>query len=420
MACGPGAAPRTGRVVILSAVSDDRRTSETVEWLCGFGSRRTGTDSERRAANGLAAKLRGELGGAAVEPIHVHPQWQLVHLLHVLLALAGSLIAPTSPPTGFALVLAAAASLYLDMTGRRYLLRRLFFRRASQNVVAPPIGPEPADRVLLCAHYDSGLTGAIYNAWVQGLWERARRLWPVATSPPAVLFWSVALLLPPLGARLAGLEDGWISLAQFPQTLVLVGAAFFLGEIALSPPSPGANSNAAGVAAALAAARELRSNPPAHLEVHVVLLAAGESTSQGAREFFRGHGKGLEPHRTWVIDLRGTGRGSPRWVTREIPALAQPLNGELGELCAALADGGGASRLDPGPPGAAGLAASRRYPAIALTARERDEYLPPARLQPSDAPELVDGGTIEAVAELAVGLVTLIDRRLGRRTGHSG
>ena len=36
--------------------------------------------------------------------------------------------------------------MYLDLNGRFYLLRRLFFRRASQNVVSPGAEPEAPAR----------------------------------------------------------------------------------------------------------------------------------------------------------------------------------------------------------------------------------------------------------------------------------
>ena len=59
-----------------------------------------------------------------------------MHAVHCLLAFAGSLVAVSIPPLGFGLVLVAATSMYLDLNYRFYLVRRLFFRRASQNVIS--------------------------------------------------------------------------------------------------------------------------------------------------------------------------------------------------------------------------------------------------------------------------------------------
>src|SRR6266516_3518189 len=116
---------------------------EVVRGLCSFERRRAGSDAERRAANWLADRLRSLGRRAEIEPTYVHPQAALVHAAHCAIAVAGSVASIPSPPVGFALVLFAATSMYLDVNGRLYLLRRLFFRRASQNVVSPGSRPDP-------------------------------------------------------------------------------------------------------------------------------------------------------------------------------------------------------------------------------------------------------------------------------------
>jgi hypothetical protein len=387
-----------------------------VAWLCSFAARRTGTDAERRAANGLAERLRSGGRRAAVESTYVHPQWSLVHLVHCVLAIAGSLLAAVEPAAGFALVLVAAVSMYGDLRGRWYLLRRLFFRRASQNVIAPPLdGADERDRVILCAHYDAPLTGAVFNPWAVTGFEHLRRLWPGPLSPLAIVFWAIALLLPPLGLRMAGIEADWVATLQLPQTLTLIVAAFLLGEIALSPTGPGANDNASGVAAVLAADARLGAERPDRVDVHVVLCGGGESTREGARAFLRAHRSELPRDRTWFVELDSAGRGAPRFVRREVPVIAQPLDPGLLELCAALADGDPTrSALDVAPAGAASLAASYGYPAIALTARERDEFVPSGVHSPADVPDGVDAEAIAAVAALAEELVRLLDRDRAR------
>jgi len=368
--------------------------------------------------------LAGELEAiglpAAVEPTYVHPQWPAVHLLHCMLALAGSLLAGIQPAIGFALVLVAATSFYLDLSGRLYLLRLIFFRRASQNVVAPRLPdsaePDKEARVFVTAHYDTGLTGAAYNDWAITAFERVRRLWPARTSPQAVIFWSMAFLLIPLGLRMAGLEGEWIALLQLPGTVVLIVAAFMIGEIGLSPPSPGANDNAAGVAAALAVAERTAANPPENLRVHVLLCGAGESTGEGARAFLRSHRAALDRERTFFIDIDSPGRGSPRWVELEMPVLAQPAHPTLAELAEALAEGDpDRAALSLGPAGTASHAGARGYPALALTAREDEAFVPAGHHTPGDGPERVSAESVEAVAAFASDLISLLDRDLGRR-----
>src|SRR5919201_5988211 len=135
---------------------------EVIRELCSFDGRRAGTDAERRAANWLAERLRDFGRRTDVEPTYVHPQYGLVHALHCAVGFAGSLVAIVQPAVGFALVLAAAVSMYLDLNGRFYLARRLFFRRASQNVVARGRKPDAPARVFVTAHYDSARTGALF------------------------------------------------------------------------------------------------------------------------------------------------------------------------------------------------------------------------------------------------------------------
>lgn len=389
--------------------------AETIERLCVPPPRRAGTDAERRAANYLVERLRAGGRRVEIESTYVHPQWAALYLLHCALAVAGSLVATAAPGPGFAIVLATATSLYLDLSGKRYLLRRLLFRRASQNVLSPPLGEAEEPRVIIAAHYDTGRTGAAYDRWAIRLFDGFRRLWPAATTPMAVVFWSTALLLPTLGLRLAGIEAAWVSALQLPPTLLLIGAAFLLGEIALSRPAPGANDNAAGVAAALAAARRLDADPPQNLRVHVLLCGAGESTGEGMRWFLRRARGQLPPNRTWIVDLDCAGLGSPHYVAREIPVVARVADPTLLGLCEALAEGSSErSRLDLGPAGGASIAAGQGYPAIALTAREGEEFVPAGHHTPADLPDAIDPGAVEAVAAFAVDLVTLLDREVGR------
>src|SRR3954462_4169324 len=128
---------------------------EVINELCSFEGRRAGTAAERRAANWLAQRLRDRGRRAVIEPTYVHPQYGLVHALHCALGFAGSLVAILQPAVGFGMVLVAALSLYLDLNGRFSPPRRIFFRRASQNVVARGKKPDAPARVFITAHYDS-------------------------------------------------------------------------------------------------------------------------------------------------------------------------------------------------------------------------------------------------------------------------
>ena len=136
---------------------------EVIRELCAFERRGPGTDAERRAANALATRLRGIGRRAELEPFFSHPQYAVVYLIHAALGIAGSLLAIVQPAVGFALVLFAAASTYLDLNTRLYLVRSLLFRRVSQNVVSPGDRPEAPARLILMAHYDAARTGYIFS-----------------------------------------------------------------------------------------------------------------------------------------------------------------------------------------------------------------------------------------------------------------
>lgn len=397
---------------------------ERIGSICGYERRLAGTDAERRLTNALAAEL--EQGGmrVAVEPSWVHPQWPLAHLLHCLLAIAGSIVAASEPAVGFALVLAAASSAYLDLSGRLYLLRLLLFRRASQNLLARRAGAAAgSDRVLLCANLDAPRTGAVYDRGPMRLLDAAGRRFPVASAPTRIWFWSIAMLLLPVGARMAGLDAAWLDYVQLLPTLVLIVACFALGEIALSPASPGANANASGVAAALEAARLLADDAPEHVDVELLLIGGGETTMEGMRAFLRAHRKQLDRERTRFVSFESVGRGAPRFAVSGGLAVSLPLDRGLAEACAAVAAaaGGEDGGPDAGPIrdariSAAIVARAHRYRAIAITCREPGRTLPVGHHTPGDRPEAVDEAAVAAAADLAAKAIRLIDRDLGRAT----
>lgn len=404
---------------MLSGVEADVRSE--VEEICSFEGRLAGTDAERRAANRIAAELSGPGRRCEVEATYVQPQWAIVHFLHCAIAAIGSLLAGFEPAVGFALVLLAATSAYLDLSARHYLLRRLLFRRASQNIHSRPTATAAdAPRVILCANVDSPRTGAAYNRLPQRLLNRVARRFPVVSSPTRLWFWSIALLLPPIGARMAGVDAEWVAIAQLPQTLVLIVACFLLGEIALSPASPGANANASGVAAVLAAVRRLDADPPGTLAVDAAICGAGETTMQGMRSFVRSHRKDLDREGTWFVSLESVGRGEPRFVVSQGPAVSLPMDRELAGLCEAIAlaadsDEPSAGSIRSGSISAAYVAAAYKLRAIAITCREGDRAVPEGHHTPRDTPDAVDPVAIERAATFVEQLVRLLDRDVTRR-----
>ena len=393
---------------------------EVVEELCSFEGRLAGTDAERRAANRLAERLRESGRRVDLEPTYVHPQYGLVHALHCALGVAGSLAAVAVPALGFGLVLAAATSMYLDLNYRLYLVRRLFFRRASQNVVSPGKRPGLPARVVLTAHVDAARTGAVFAS------KRARRSARLAArfawiGPFRLIFWSLALLLPALGARMAGIDSELLALAQLPPTLLLLISAFALVDIELSAVVPGANDNASGVATVLALAGELDSQPPQHLDVWVVLPGAEECLQEGMRSFVRSHRKSLADRPTYFINLDTVGHGDVRFHTAGGWAITYPADRRMVELASAIAaadaEDAEAYRATPLATGLAGDEMPPRlagFPSIAIACTDEDGYVPGYHL-PTDTPDRIEPDALERAHGFALELVRQLDRDAGRR-----
>jgi hypothetical protein len=391
---------------------------EVIRELCSFEGRGPGTDAERRAANALAARLRGMGRRADIEPFFCHPQYAVVHLIHAVLGIAGSLLATVQPAVGFALVLFAAASTYLDLNTRLYLVRSMVFRRASQNVVSPGSRPDAPARLILMAHYDAARTGFIFSKAskrIRRLPERTR----VGLGPFRIFFWAgLAPLLPILGARMAGLDATWLNAVQAIPTIVLIVAAFLLIDIALSEIVPGAHDNASGVAAVLSAAEDLTTNAPENLDVWIVLTGSEESLCEGSRAFVRARRKQLDRGSTYFLNVDSVSSGRTAYEISQGALISVPHDRLLIELAEAL---GTASAADGG-------ALPIRHPVLddalpprirklrSITLRTTDEKgnLAPWYHTHDDVPDRVDPAALHRATDFIVALSRLIDRDAGR------
>jgi hypothetical protein len=356
-----------------------------------------------------------------VEPIYVHPQFALVHAAHCLLGLAGSLVAIASAPAGFGIVLVSAVSMYLDLNARFYVLRRLFFRRSSQNIVSPGVRADAPARLFLCAHYDAPRTGPFFRPRTLARFTRIARLSPLPLGPFRVLLWSLAALLPILAARMAGIESTLISLLQLAPTLILLVGALMLVNVELSDVVPAANDNASGVATVLSLAEGLSATPPANLDVGVLLTGGGESLMEGMRGFLRAHRKELDRGATYFLNIDSVGRGEVRYVASEGLAVSFAMNRRVIELCDAIASanpgdaGRGARPLVWGFATDALPARLAGFPSTTITAIGRYALLPAGSHRLDDLPDRIDGDALDRAHAFALNLVRALDRELGRR-----
>jgi hypothetical protein len=397
---------------------DSAARTEVIRELCSFEGRGPGTDAERRAANMLAGRLRGIGRRAELEPFFAHPEYAIVHLIHAVMAVAGSVIATVQPAVGFTLVFLAAISTYLDLNTRLYLVRSLLFRRVSQNVVSPGTRPDAPARLVLMAHYDAARTGYVFSkasTRIRRLPERLR----LGLGPFRIFFWlGLAPLLPILGARMAGVDATWLSAVQAVPTIILIVAGFLLVDIALSDIVPGAYDNASGVAAALSAADELTANPPENLDVWVVLAGSEESFCEGSRAFVRSRRKEFDRSTTVFVNVDSVSYGGVAYEISQGPVISLPHDRQLIELCEALATSGvaGGARpirhplLDDALP-----ARIRRMRAITLRTTDPNGNLAPWYHTHDDLPDRVDSEALTRATEFLVALARLIDRDAGRR-----
>ncbi|MDW5598880.1 hypothetical protein VSS74_31265, partial [Conexibacter stalactiti] len=377
-----------------------------------------GSDAERRAALGFAARLHEAGRAVEVESCWLRPRGELAHALHAGVGVAASLLAVSSPPAGLALALLALLSLLLDLSGRLFLLRRLTPERATQNVVAaaPGDGAADADRgagdanrgaddavrgsadanrgagdavplhVILTASLDVP-RGGLLRRLARG--RRDGEAWRVLPGPFAWV--ALALLAVALcaGARLAGAEGTALGAVQLVPTLVLLVALGLLVDAALARPLA---TNPIAPEVVLAAARALDAAPPRRLAVTVLLAGAGSAQALGFREHLRR--RRLPPARTVVIEVaRGDAAPAPTWWTRDGVLLPLRYHPQLVALA-------GAAAAEEQQLGARG----RRGRALGAALRARQRRIPAIRLSGPDV-----AGTLA----LLLTLVELLDEQRG-------
>lgn len=393
---------------------------EIIRELTSFEGRLAGTDAERRAAERLAERLRDLGRRAETEPTYVHPQYALVHAAHCLLGFAGSLVSVSVPALGFALVLVAATSMYLDLNYRVYMIRSLFFRRASQNVVSPGKRPSAPARLVICAHLDTARSGAVFAPKRAQRAARIAKRSPIPIGPFRILFWSLAAMIPLLGLRMAGIDAQTIAVLQLLPTLVLLIGLFALVEIELSDVVPGANDNGSGVATVISLANELADEPPKNLDVWVVLDGGEECQQEGMRAFVRARRKRFERESTFFLAISSVGQGDVRFETSAGWVVSYDMDRRLVELCKAIADADaeGEQRFNAAPI-ASGLGGDsvppRRagYRSIGITCQDANGYVAHRHL-PGDTPEKVNHAALDRAHGFALELIRRLDDDLGR------
>jgi hypothetical protein len=353
-------------------------TSEPIDAVTSIGSRRAGSESERRTARELQRRLEEAGREVELEPTRIHPNFALTHLVHAVAGVVASVLSVYIPSVGFVLALAATVSAFGDLTGSFHLVRSLTPARASQNVVSDEDGGKPG-LIVLVAHYDAPL-----KAMLQG----RRLLWW-----PRALFIALAVITFCTIGRLIGIDAVGFTVIQFIPTVVLIALCPLFADAALAETSDGRADNAAGVAAVLQLA-ESHSGNLNHFDLMVIFTGASAHFGLGMRDWLKSHRKQLDPEATAVISIDDIRGGEPAYAVKEGPIFASRMHPTLGEIAS---EAGGSSYE------------SREISDAYLT---RSAGLPTLRISTT---EPGDGEALPAVVEFTSNLLERIDAEIGPR-----
>jgi len=233
----------------------------------------------------VARRLR-EVGA---EDVTVEPYRGAAHYgpSHALLFALGAL--------GRRLPAGAALALFeLEYSGRRRVLRRLLPAGDGANVTGRlPARGRRRRTLVLVAHHDAARTGLAFDPRL--LAPGDRRAQRSGRRASLALLPELALAAVALGLRPA-------------RALLAVAAAIVLqGSRAVVV--PGANDNASGVAAVLAALAQLAEDRPEGLEVLAVFPGGEEAGMDGMDAWLAAHQ--LDPETSFVLGLDTVGSGEP-------------------------------------------------------------------------------------------------------------
>ncbi len=399
----------------LNANGKTTEMMETIRGICRFGGRWPGTNAEREAANFLAGRLRAMGRDVDVEAIRVRPDFGIVHAIHAMLAIVGSVVSVYSAPFGVVILLFTLVSTFGDLTTRFYLVRRLMPSRASQNVYSAQNKPDAKATLVLCAHHDSGRSGMAFRMGSGRIAKLFARRFNTSLAPFAPIFGSMVVLLALAALRTVGVESTSLTAVQFAFTVLLLISIPLQIDVALADPAPGANDNASGVAVGLELLKRFEESELKNLNVSVLFPGAEEGMMLGIREWIKAHDSELDTESTYFLNIDTVGYGTPHYVTKEGFIFMFDFDSRLVEICDSIAEadieGDGQLRARPykfrlGSDGLVPMLAG--YPAITVVSL--DEGVLPNYRQLLDTPENIDPAALERSADFTEQIATELDQ----------
>lgn len=377
------------------------RTQElehVVRTLAGW-ERPSASPGERRAAEWIAERLRAAgLRDVRLEEERAHGgYWWPLGLLSLA---SGGAAVLGGRLTRLVVGSLAALGIWDELGLRRGVWTRRFARRGTTTNVAGELGPESANTcVVLIAHHDAAHSGRIFDPTLTYAFGRRfphvierLRAWPRIL---ALVFAGPVLVA--LGSRRLG-------------AALSLGSAAAFADIGRAPVVAGANDNLSGVAALLALARELVTEPPANARVIFLSAGAEESFEEGSQAFLRRHAAEFPAGRTHVIAIDAV--GSPYLLLVEGEGMLERL-----EYDAALKDTIETAAHREGIPivrehwlsfGSDALAGLRAGHPSVLVASFDDMKLPANYHWKTDVPDNVDYETVAQAATVIEAAVRLL------------
>jgi hypothetical protein len=349
---------------------------QVIDAVTSIGTRRAGSESERRTARELQRRLEDLGREVELEPTRIRPSFGLTHLVHAVAGVIASVLSVYIPGAGLILALAATISAFGDLTGSFHLVRSLTPARASQNVVSDEDGDKPG-LVVLVAHYDAPLDSMLQ--------DRRLLVWPRA------LFIALSVITLCTIGRLIGIDALGFTVIQFIPTVVLIALCPLFADSALADTSDSRADNAAGVAAVLQVAGS-HSGKLNHFDLMVLFTGASAHFGLGMREWLKAHRKQLNTEATAVISIDNVGDGVPAYAVKEGPVFASRMHPTLVEIASEV----GGESYESREISDAYLTRSAGLPTLRISTHEGDE----------------DGG-VPAVAEFTSKLLERIDAEIG-------
>lgn len=376
-----------------------------------IGPRLPGTGKERRAAHYVMEHLRDIDVAAGLLPVKTPPSFIPVYVtIFAIVALAVPAVA-LSRFLGLLIAVFGAGLLVLELVSRP-LLSDVFATRRSHNVLGiipasinDEIG-EPARRVILTAHIDTGRGGIL---WHRTLMRSFRPL--VLTVIGSALLVPILLLAYTIDQVSGIWITSWVLMALLLVTSILMVESEWRGA-----PLAGANDNASGVAALLAIASELNLRHLTHVETWILFTTGQEAGLVGMNRFLDENT--FNPNDTYFINVDHVGSGHIHFTRSEGLIQSHRSSAALTRMASQIAsqnpEWNVTSEVHRLLATDQYAALRRGYQAVTIFALD-DGGVPPHWHQTADTHDTVSIETVQVAADLVLSLIRQLDQDVTER-----